>query len=384
METKRERRWQIGDLAKQTGLSVRALRHYDDLGLLSPSERSEAGYRVYAEADVRRLYRIVALRQLDFPLEEIALLLDQGEPGLAETARRHLDRVERDLESQKRLRKRLAPMVEALERSEQPSIDAFIEATEVTNMNQQEDQWDELFHPDTVYFEERILTGERSDRDVELLTRLLGLKEGTEVLDAPCGWGRHSNRLGARGCRVVGLDNDPATLNRARADARAMGVQPGYVEGDLRHLPFEDGRFDAVFNWRTSFGLFDEEGNRRQLQEFARVLRSGGRLAMDLHSRDDLVRRMPTRGPLLSVGERDDNFLIERGEFDPVAGRSRTERIIVRDGRVRRFRFSLATPTASDLRSWLQDAGFSRVEVYGAHGERLRADSRRLVVVAER
>ena len=129
METKRDRRWQIGDLAKQTGLSVRALRHYDELGLLRPSERSEAGYRLYAEADVRRLYRIVALRQLDFPLEEIASLLDQGEPDLAETARRHLDRVERDLESQKRLRKRLAPMVEALERSEQPSIDAFIEAT---------------------------------------------------------------------------------------------------------------------------------------------------------------------------------------------------------------------------------------------------------------
>lgn len=80
METKRERRWQIGDLAKQTGLSVRALRHYDELGLLRPSERSEAGYRLYAEADVRRLYRIVALRQLDFPLEEIASLLDQGEP----------------------------------------------------------------------------------------------------------------------------------------------------------------------------------------------------------------------------------------------------------------------------------------------------------------
>jgi MerR family transcriptional regulator, thiopeptide resistance regulator len=155
MEMERERRWRIGNLAKQTGLSVRALRHYDGLGLLSASERSEAGYRLYAEADVRRLYRIVALRQLDFPLEEIASLLDAGEPDLAETARRHLGRVERELESQKRLRKRLAPMVEALERCEEPSIDEFIEATEVTSVNQQEDQWEVLFHPDTVYFEER-------------------------------------------------------------------------------------------------------------------------------------------------------------------------------------------------------------------------------------
>jgi DNA-binding transcriptional MerR regulator/ubiquinone/menaquinone biosynthesis C-methylase UbiE len=384
MDSKRGRRWQIGDLAKQTGLSVRALRHYDELGLLRPSERSDAGYRLYAEADVRRLYRIVALRQLDFPLEEIASLLEEGEPDLAETARRHLERVERDLESQKRLRERLAPMVEALDRSEEPSVDEFIDATEVTSVNPQEDQWEELFHPDTVYFEEPILTGERSDRDVELLMGLLELKEGTEVLDAPCGWGRHSNRLAARGCRVVGLDNDSLVLDRAREEATAMGVLPDYVEGDLRQLPFEDGRFEGLFNWRTSFGFFDEQGNRKQLQEFARVLRPGGRLAMDLHSRDDVVRRMPARGPLISVGERDDDFLIERSHFDPVAGRSRTERIVVRDGRVRRFRFSLATPPASVLREWLHDAGFTQVEAYGPHGEPLRFDSRRLVVVAER
>lgn len=383
MDTERERRWQIGDLAKQTGVSARALRHYDELGLLKPSDRSEAGYRLYAEADVRRLYRIVALRQLDFPLEEIASLLDAGEPDPADTARRHLERVERDLATQTRLRKRLAPMVEALERSDEPSIDEFIAATEVTIMAQG-DQWEELFHPDTAYFEQRILTSERSDRDVELLTRLLALKDGMEILDAPCGWGRHSNRLAAGSCCVVGLDNDPVTLEHARGDAHAMGVHPEFVEGDLRRLPFEDGRFDAAFNWRTSFGFFDDEGNHKQLQEFARVLRPGARLAMDLHSRDDVVRRMPARGPLISVGERDDNFLIERTDFDPDAGRSKTERIVVRDGRVRRFRFSLSTPSASVLREWLLDAGFSRVEAYGQHGEPLRVDSRRLVIVAER
>lgn len=383
MDVNDERRWQIGELAKETGLSVRALRHYDDLRLLRPSERSEAGYRLYATADVRRLYRIVALRQLDFSLEEIGSLLEEGEPDLAETARRHLERVERNLESQTRLRRRLAPMVEALERAEQPSIDEFIEATEVTSVNQQEDQWAELSHPDTVYFEERILTSQRSDHDVELLTRLLALKEGTHVLDAPCGWGRHTNRLAARGCHVVGLDNDPVTLDRARDDATAAGLLADFVEGDLRALPFDDGRFDAVFNWRTSFGFFDEEGNRRQLQEFARVLRRGGRLAMDLHNRDDVIRRMPARGPLLSVAVRDDDFLIERSHFDALAGRSRTERIVVRDGRVRRFCFSLATPPVSLLRDWLQDAGFNHVEAHGPHGEPLRFDSRRLVIVAE-
>ena len=384
MDQRGERRWQIGELAQETGLSVRALRHYDELGLLTPSERTASGYRRYAEPDVRRLYRIVALRQLGFPLEDIASMLEKGQPDLAQTARRHLGRVEQDLEQLKDLRRRLAPMVEALTRAQEPSIDEFIEATEVTSVSLQEDQWSELFHPDTTYYEEHLLTAERSERDVVLLMRLLELDEGTEVLDAPCGWGRHANRLAARGCRVVGLDNDPICLDRAREEASATGVEVGYVEGDLRALPFEDGRFDAVLNWRTSFGFFEEEGNRGQLAEFARVLRPGGRLAMDLHNRDDVLRRMPARGTLVSVAERDDDFLIERVRFDPLAGRSRTERIVVRDGRVRRFRFSLATPPAAQLSEWLKDAGFSRVEAYGQHGEPLRFDSRRLVMLATR
>ena len=58
------RRRKIGELAAATGLTVRALRHFDDVGLLCPAERSPAGHRWYTGDDVRRLYRIVALRQL--------------------------------------------------------------------------------------------------------------------------------------------------------------------------------------------------------------------------------------------------------------------------------------------------------------------------------
>jgi len=380
--TSKERRWKIGELASETGLSVRALRYYHELGLLRPSERTEAGYRLYAETDARRLYRIVALRQLGFPLEEIGALLDEAD--LEETARRHLRRVEEDLDLQKRLRRRLTSMVATLARSDEPSVDAFIAATEVTSSGLSEDPWPELFHPDTLYFEEQSLGGEHADRDVALLTRLLDLSEGTEALDAPCGWGRHANRLAGRGCHVVGLDNDPLRLDRAREDAAAMEVDVDYAEGDLRRLPFEDGRFDALYNWRTSFGFFDEEGNRAQLREFARVLRPGGRLAMDLHNRDDIVRRMPARGPPVNLAERDGDFLIERVHFDASTSCSKTERIVVRDGHVRRFRFSLCLPPLSVLRDWLHEAGFRSVEAYGRGGEPLRVDSRRLVIVAER
>src|SRR5829696_7097424 len=64
-----------GEVARATGLTVRTLHHYDEIGLLVPSRRSEAGYRLYSDGDVRRLYRIVALRGMGFPLGEIAAVL---------------------------------------------------------------------------------------------------------------------------------------------------------------------------------------------------------------------------------------------------------------------------------------------------------------------
>jgi DNA-binding transcriptional MerR regulator len=70
------RYWKVGELAGATGLTVRALHHYDRLGLLVPSQRTHAGHRLYGEADVSRLYHVLALRDLGFSLAEVGELLD--------------------------------------------------------------------------------------------------------------------------------------------------------------------------------------------------------------------------------------------------------------------------------------------------------------------
>ena len=72
----------IGEVAGRTGLSLRSIRHYDDVGLVPPSARSEGGFRLYTEADVQRLLRVMRITPLGFSLEETARLLDalEGEP----------------------------------------------------------------------------------------------------------------------------------------------------------------------------------------------------------------------------------------------------------------------------------------------------------------
>jgi DNA-binding transcriptional MerR regulator len=69
----------VGEVSELSGVTVRALHHYDELGLLSPSGRSEAGYRLYAPPDLERLQEILVWRELGFPLAEIRELLD--DPG---------------------------------------------------------------------------------------------------------------------------------------------------------------------------------------------------------------------------------------------------------------------------------------------------------------
>ncbi|USQ79866.1 MerR family transcriptional regulator [Ornithinimicrobium faecis] len=66
----------VGQVAESLGVTVRTLHHYDEIGLLTPSERSRAGYRLYTDEDLTRLQNVVVYRRLGFPLEEIADLLD--------------------------------------------------------------------------------------------------------------------------------------------------------------------------------------------------------------------------------------------------------------------------------------------------------------------
>ncbi|MCU1516505.1 DNA-binding transcriptional MerR regulator [Pseudarthrobacter oxydans] len=81
----------IGELAERTGLSLRTIRHYDEVGLLPATGRTEGGFRVYAENDVERLTLIKQMKPLGFSLEEMAEILDilsALESGAAEGAGR--------------------------------------------------------------------------------------------------------------------------------------------------------------------------------------------------------------------------------------------------------------------------------------------------------
>lgn len=82
----------VGQVAERLGVTVRTLHHYDEVGLVRPSERSAAGYRLYTAEDLTRLQHVVVYRRLGFALEEVAQLLDHPE-SVEQHLRRQRDAV---------------------------------------------------------------------------------------------------------------------------------------------------------------------------------------------------------------------------------------------------------------------------------------------------
>src|SRR3954451_5830104 len=79
--------WTVGQVAERSGVTVRTLHHYDEIGLLRPSRRSASGYRLYTEADLVRLRHVVVYRRLGVALEGGAGLLDETGAGRSRSRR---------------------------------------------------------------------------------------------------------------------------------------------------------------------------------------------------------------------------------------------------------------------------------------------------------
>jgi ubiquinone/menaquinone biosynthesis C-methylase UbiE len=218
---------------------------------------------------------------------------------------------------------------------------------------------------------------EQAEQEALAAARFAGCEPGAEILDCPCGFGRHSIPLARAGFRVTGADRSQVLLDEARS--RAGETELELVQADYRELPFPDGRFDAVFNLFTSIGYTGREGDTQAFREFRRVLRPGGRLLIETMHRDRLARIFQAR----RWDRLPEGYLIEDGSFDQVTSvYSNTIVYIPDDGPTREFPYEIRTYTATELVEMLRDAGFGEVACYGGlEGEELTLETR-LVLLA--
>jgi ubiquinone/menaquinone biosynthesis C-methylase UbiE len=240
--------------------------------------------------------------------------------------------------------------------------------------------WDKIF--DEVYLRTwaALLDPALAPAQAEGVLSLVGLESDADLLDCPCGYGRHSIEFARFGLHVIGADRSEVLL--AEAKRRVGDAEwPRWARADYRELPFEDASFDCVTNLFSSLGYWGDEGDRQALREFRRVLRPGGKLVVETMHRDALMAiYTPTTWEELPDG----SLMLERRTFDHERGVNlATHEIVEPDGTRIAVPYEIRVYTATELVAMAHEAGFENVGCYGDFDEAVPVSrDRRLVLVA--
>lgn len=124
----------IGELAKRSGLTVRALHHYDNIGLLSPSARSDAGYRLYNRDDIARLHQVQALRRFGVSLADIGTFLANPASSLSTIVEQQIAALTRQIDRAGILRAQLTRLHSELGAGVEPDLAAWLTTLELMTM----------------------------------------------------------------------------------------------------------------------------------------------------------------------------------------------------------------------------------------------------------
>ncbi len=212
--------------------------------------------------------------------------------------------------------------------------------------------WHDFFSGVAVDFWIQAIPSEHTAREAETLERALAVAPGAELLDVPCGAGRMSLPLAARGYRMTAVDLSDESLAHARAADVVHAV--AWEHRDMRDLPWP-ARFDGAFCVGNSFGYFDDEGDAAFLTAVASALKPGGRFVLETPMiAESLLPTLPPR-PWYTAG---DVYLLVTNDYDPARGRLDIEYTFVSNGRVETRRGSHRVYTYRQLVELVAAAGF--------------------------
>jgi SAM-dependent methyltransferase len=244
--------------------------------------------------------------------------------------------------------------------------------------------WD--FYDDIVA--ELLLVRKSADevRDtLDFLCARLELRPGSTVLDQCCGIGSLALPLARRGVRVVGIDQCPGYIERARRGAAAEGLDCRFHVGDAAEfVPVEP--VDAVISWATSFGCGEDADNNRLLQRAFEALRPGGRLVLDCLHVVRMLRQFQAVMLHRYRMEQGDLLVVRESRLDLAGGALRQRwTFLFPDGRREERHSAVKLYLPHALAAMLAACHFTDVCLCGGVGrEELSADSPRCIVLARR
>ena len=255
-------------------------------------------------------------------------------------------------------------------------------------MNEQESWYEEtagFFGPEYLDLYGETMSPETTHQEAGFIVDILGLEPGAEVLDMPCGHGRHLVELASRGCVMTGVDINSFFLTEAACAADERGVVVDLRQGDMRTIELSEGEFDAGLNLCTALGYFDSpDDDVVVLRNFARSLKRGGKLLIEFQNRENILTPLPMqRWREVANG----TILLEKWLYNVITGKVTVERLIIpKEGtlqRVTSMHYHLYSP--ADLVRMGLAAGLRFVEGYGDYrGSQLTTRSPKVLLIFEK
>ncbi len=243
-----------------------------------------------------------------------------------------------------------------------------------------------FFDDDYIKLYESRLTQERTDREVAFLINHVFKDTTKNILDIPCGYGRHSIALVKEGYSVWGVDNSPEMLEKALSDAKDL---PNNLKENLL-LQSADMRtyrgpiqFDAVLNLFSSFGYFNDEASNEAVAEtLCANLKPGGVLVIDIRNLErDLVEF--SKSDWTQKHDLGNSTVIEK--LDPESNKHTMVYLYTLDGETKERSAVWQQYYLHDIESMLRSYGCSVEKTFGNYkGDPYTKESPRLIVVARK
>ncbi len=331
----------IGEFAKRSGVTVKTLLHYDKIGLLKPSSKTECGYRIYCEDDFLKLQQITTLKFIGLSLSEIKNVLNES----GENLENMIAIQKKALEEKKKHIEEVISVFNKAERSakEKGFLDAnnLIDIIKITNM------------------ERCVKEQYKNDKNLNLRSNLhsyninkvdwdkwcfdnMDLPNYGRILELGCGtgklWAKNKDDIN-EGLDIYISDFSRSMLKIAKDNLKDVNHDFKFMEINAESIPFDDNTFDAVIAQHMIYFIPDID---KALKEIKRVLLPGGTFYVTANSKismgelNNLVEKFDSESGLNSNGY-STRFELENGEsilknyFDNVDVKILDGKIIVND-----------------------------------------------------
>jgi cyclopropane fatty-acyl-phospholipid synthase-like methyltransferase len=241
--------------------------------------------------------------------------------------------------------------------------------------------WKDFFSGLVVEMWRAVQTSEQNSSEAAWIEKQFGVSPPAKLLDVPCGDGRLSLELAARGFQVTGVDLSRDFLAAAHQAAAQRALQARFEERDMRDLPWRE-EFDGAFTFGNSFGYLGDQGDGEFLAAVGRALKPGARLVMDTKCAEMVFPNFIRAKQHYEFGDISTDM---HDHYDPVHARVDTEYIFSR-GEKRETKWATERIyTFCEIRTSLESSGFEDVKGYGSMAlEPLEIGSKRLFVAATR